>query len=144
MRTGEAIERAARAVADKLGLDRYDANLLPEEKVTVFEKIGRDRPNGKIAFVGDGINDAPVIARAEAVLKTLESGEQSGAITRLAEDLPLFAALATPKPEAPPPGPGPATVCCSARRARRSTCSTGTPTGATASSPRRGRWRPHR
>ncbi|MGD8808820.1 MAG: DNA mismatch repair protein MutS, partial [Gammaproteobacteria bacterium] len=48
-----------------------------------------------------------VIERAEAVLKTLESGEQSGAITRLAEDLPLFAALATPKPEAPPPGPGP-------------------------------------
>ncbi|MBC2737546.1 MAG: cadmium-translocating P-type ATPase [Desulfobacteraceae bacterium] len=59
---------AARAVADKLGLDRYDADLLPEEKVTVFEKIGRDRPNGKIAFVGDGINDAPVIARADVGL----------------------------------------------------------------------------
>jgi Cd2+/Zn2+-exporting ATPase len=59
---------AARAVADKLGLDRYDANLLPEEKVMVFEKIGRDRPNGKIAFVGDGINDAPVIARADVGL----------------------------------------------------------------------------
>ena len=59
---------AARAVADKLGLDRYDADLLPEEKVTVFEKIVRDRPNGKIAFVGDGINDAPVIARADVGL----------------------------------------------------------------------------
>jgi Cd2+/Zn2+-exporting ATPase len=59
---------AARAVADKLGLDRYDADLLPEEKVAVFEKIGRDRPNGKIAFVGDGINDAPVIARADVGL----------------------------------------------------------------------------
>jgi Cd2+/Zn2+-exporting ATPase len=58
----------ARAVADKLGLDRYDADLLPEEKVTVFEEIGRDRPNGKIAFVGDGINDAPVIARADVGL----------------------------------------------------------------------------
>ncbi len=59
---------SARAVADKLGLDRYDADLLPEEKVTVFEEIGRDRPNGKIAFVGDGINDAPVIARADVGL----------------------------------------------------------------------------
>ena len=59
---------AARAVADELGLDRYDADLLPEEKVTVFEKISRDRPNGKIAFVGDGINDAPVIARADVGL----------------------------------------------------------------------------
>jgi len=58
----------ARAVADKLGLDGYNADLLPEEKVTVFEKIGRDRPNGKIAFVGDGINDAPVIARADVGL----------------------------------------------------------------------------
>ena len=41
-----------------------------------------------------------VIARAEAVLKTLESGEQSGAIARLAADLPLFAALAEPQPSA--------------------------------------------
>jgi len=59
---------AARAVADKLGLDRYDADLLPENKVTVLERIGRDRPNGKMAFVGDGINDAPVIARADVGL----------------------------------------------------------------------------
>jgi len=59
---------AARAVADKLGLDRYDADLLPEDKVTVLERIGRDRPNGKMAFVGDGINDAPVIARADVGL----------------------------------------------------------------------------
>ncbi len=43
-----------------------------------------------------------VIARAEQVLTTLEKGEQGGALTRLAEDLPLFAAA---KPEAPPPAP---------------------------------------
>ena len=42
---------------------------------------------------------APVILRAEQVLETLERGEQSGAITRLAEDLPLFANLL----ETPPP-----------------------------------------
>ena len=59
---------AARAVADKLRLDNFYADLLPEDKVTVLEKIGRARPNGKIAFVGDGINDAPVIARADVGL----------------------------------------------------------------------------
>ena len=46
-----------------------------------------------------------VIERAEAVLKTLENGEQSGAMTRLADDLPLFAARAAPKPGAAPPEP---------------------------------------
>ena len=59
---------AARAVAGQLGLDSYYANLLPEEKVGILEKIERARPNGKIAFVGDGINDAPVIARADVGL----------------------------------------------------------------------------
>ena len=44
---------------------------------------------------------APVIARAEAVLKTLEEGEQGGAIARLAEDLPLFAASAASAVKAP-------------------------------------------
>ena len=49
---------------------------------------------------------APVIVRAEQVLETLERGEQSGAITRLAEDLPLFASLAeTPPPAASGPSP---------------------------------------
>ena len=46
----------------------------------------------------------PVILRAEQVLETLEQGEQSGAITRLAEDLPLFASLAN-APTAPASGP---------------------------------------
>jgi DNA mismatch repair protein MutS len=48
-----------------------------------------------------------VIARAEAVLKTLENGEQSGAIARLAEDLPLFAALARREEAAAKPGSSP-------------------------------------
>jgi DNA mismatch repair protein MutS len=48
-----------------------------------------------------------VIKRAEAVLKTLENGEQSGAIARLAEDLPLFAALARREEAAAEPGPSP-------------------------------------
>lgn len=59
---------AARAVAGQLGLDSYHADLLPEDKVDIFEKIDRDQSKGKIAFVGDGINDAPVIARADVGL----------------------------------------------------------------------------
>ncbi len=57
---------AAASVADKLKLDQFHAELLPEEKVEVFENLSRKHgPKGKIAFVGDGINDAPVIARSD-------------------------------------------------------------------------------
>jgi Cd2+/Zn2+-exporting ATPase len=57
---------AAEQVAKILGLDEYHAGLLPEEKVAIFEKIsGTKAYPGKIAFVGDGINDAPCIARAD-------------------------------------------------------------------------------
>ncbi len=57
---------AAESVAHRLGLDSFHANLLPEEKVARFEAIQDEMRNGgKIAFVGDGINDAPVIARAD-------------------------------------------------------------------------------
>ncbi len=57
---------AAESVAHRLGLDGFHANLLPEDKVARFEAIQAEMRNGgKIAFVGDGINDAPVIARAD-------------------------------------------------------------------------------
>ncbi len=65
MLTGDNI-CAAEAVSKRLGLDRFYADLLPEDKVRIFEKIGKENKNKrKIAFVGDGINDAPVIARAD-------------------------------------------------------------------------------
>jgi Cd2+/Zn2+-exporting ATPase len=65
MLTGDNI-CAAGAVSERLGLDQFHADLLPEDKVKIFEKIVADHPNhGKIAFVGDGINDAPVIARSD-------------------------------------------------------------------------------
>ena len=58
--------RAAKAAASRLGLDSFCADLLPEDKVRIFEKLtGQNRSEGKIAFVGDGINDAPVLARAD-------------------------------------------------------------------------------
>ena len=58
--------RAADTVANRLGIDNFYANLLPEDKVSIFEKLIRQsKGEGKIAFVGDGINDAPVLARAD-------------------------------------------------------------------------------
>ena len=57
---------AAEAVSKKLHIDRVHADLLPEDKVKYFERIkNQNKKGGKIAFVGDGINDAPVIARAD-------------------------------------------------------------------------------
>ena len=65
MLTGDNI-CAAEAVSKRLGLDRFYADLLPEDKVRIFETIAKEIQNKrKIAFVGDGINDAPVIARAD-------------------------------------------------------------------------------
>lgn len=63
--TGDS-EGVARAVADRVGVDAWYAELLPAEKVEVIETLEREkRPRAKLAFVGDGINDAPVIARAD-------------------------------------------------------------------------------
>jgi Cd2+/Zn2+-exporting ATPase len=65
MLTGDN-SRAADTVANKLRIDNFYANLLPEDKVSIFEKLLRQRKGeGKVAFVGDGINDAPVLARAD-------------------------------------------------------------------------------
>ena len=57
---------AAEKTAKHLGMDAFHAGLLPEDKVRIVEKIKSAAPRGaKLAFVGDGINDAPVIARAD-------------------------------------------------------------------------------
>ena len=57
---------AAQAVGDALGLDGVYAELLPTEKVETLETLAaQNRSGGKLAFVGDGINDAPVLARAD-------------------------------------------------------------------------------
>jgi Cd2+/Zn2+-exporting ATPase len=59
-------EPVVRDVASKLGLDFYRAALLPEQKVAFVEELLQQaHKERKIAFVGDGINDAPVIARAD-------------------------------------------------------------------------------
>lgn len=54
------------AIANELGLDEVYAQLLPDQKVEKLEMLdGQKRAKGKLAFVGDGINDAPVLARAD-------------------------------------------------------------------------------
>lgn len=65
MLTGDN-ERAAKRVADELGIDEYYAKLLPQDKLKIVdEKIASKKPNDVYAFVGDGINDAPVLMRAD-------------------------------------------------------------------------------
>lgn len=63
MLTGDNAQ-TAQAVSHAVGIDRVQAQLLPEDKVTAVEAL-LAAPGGKVAFVGDGINDAPVLTRAD-------------------------------------------------------------------------------
>ena len=60
MLTGDQ-EQVTKTVAEELKLDGYRCGLLPHEKVVAFEELSQ----GVTAFVGDGVNDAPVLARAD-------------------------------------------------------------------------------
>ncbi len=62
--TGDS-KTIAKNISDRLGLNSCLAELLPEEKVKALEDLMKEERTGKVAFVGDGINDAPVIARAD-------------------------------------------------------------------------------
>ncbi len=65
MLTGDRRD-VAEAVAAELGIDEVRAQLLPEGKVDAVEELlAQERDDGKLAFVGDGINDAPVLTRAD-------------------------------------------------------------------------------
>jgi Cd2+/Zn2+-exporting ATPase len=63
--TGDT-ESAASLVAERIGLDEVHAQLLPQDKVTCIETLlSQKATNSSVAFVGDGINDAPVLTRAD-------------------------------------------------------------------------------
>lgn len=65
MLTGDS-ERVAKEVSEELGLDEYHGGLLPADKVTEEERLLKEvEKKGKLIFVGDGINDAPVLSRAD-------------------------------------------------------------------------------
>jgi P-type E1-E2 ATPase len=62
-------ERVAKRIANEAGIDGYHANLLPEDKVSIIEEIVKkqkkgERKNKAVLMVGDGINDAPALAKA--------------------------------------------------------------------------------
>jgi Cd2+/Zn2+-exporting ATPase len=100
MLTGDAAP-VARQVAQALGVDDYRAELLPEEKVRAIETLmsAADR-SGKLAFVGDGINDAPALARAdvgiamgalgsEAAIETADVVIMTDSPTKIAEAIAI-------------------------------------------------------
>lgn len=65
MLTGDS-RKAAQQAADKLGVDEFYSDLLPADKVSMVERLLEEKqPKEKLAFVGDGINDAPVLSRAD-------------------------------------------------------------------------------
>ena len=64
MLTGDGRDNAE-ATAKLLGIDEFHAELLPEDKVGIVEELLRKQKGEKLLFAGDGINDAPVLARAD-------------------------------------------------------------------------------
>jgi Cu+-exporting ATPase len=91
MLTGDN-ERTAKAVASKLGIDRVIAQVLPQEKEQVISglKISKGENKGSVAMVGDGINDAPALAKADlgiAIGSGTDVAKETGGIIVIKDDL---------------------------------------------------------
>lgn len=77
-------ERRAAELAEQLGLDDYYAQLLPEDKASILQRLAAE--GCKIAFVGDGINDAPALAGAHVGIAMQRGAD----IARLSADIALL------------------------------------------------------
>ena len=64
MLTGD-VKKTGDAIGRELGLDKVYSELLPQDKVDAIENIIKDSRGGKVAYIGDGINDAPVLSRSD-------------------------------------------------------------------------------
>lgn len=88
MLTGDN-ETTARAIASKLGIDEYHAGLLPEDKVGVVQRLLAS--HGKVAMIGDGVNDAPALATATVGIAMGTAGSdaalETADIALMADDL---------------------------------------------------------
>lgn len=87
MLTGDN-ERTAKSIGEKLGIDRVIANVRPEEKEKVVEKLQAE--GKRVAMVGDGINDAPALARADlgiAIGSGTDVAKETGGIILIKNDL---------------------------------------------------------
>ncbi|MBO4525527.1 MAG: cadmium-translocating P-type ATPase, partial [Bacteroidales bacterium] len=97
MLTGDSADVAAQ-MAGVLGVDEFHAELLPADKVERVEKMLADKPEGeRLAFVGDGINDAPVLSRADIGIAMGGAGSDAAieaADIVLMDDSPLKIATA--------------------------------------------------
>ena len=83
MLTGDHPERA-RAMADELGLDEFHAGLMPEDKARILQELAAQ--GARIAFVGDGVNDAPALSGAHVGI-SMHNGAD---VARLASDVALL------------------------------------------------------
>lgn len=83
MLTGDHPERAAELAA-QLGIDEYHAELLPHDKATILQRLSEQ--GAKVAFVGDGVNDAPALSGAQVGISMHHGAD----IARLASDISLL------------------------------------------------------